>query len=109
MLKKLKHVVKDILSIPSIRNIYVSSSRVILQAASLNRFTATIYSILGLVTFNREQYAVLKGRSRYYTNISKDRKTSVELRRNIHRLEKGIIMQPRRDVFARDYIGETIN
>ena len=30
------------------------------------------------------------------------------LRRNIHRLEKGLIMKPRRSVFALDYIGETI-
>ncbi|WP_341953814.1 nitroreductase family protein [Salinibacterium sp. TMP30] len=32
----------------------------------------------------------------------------MELRRNIHRLEKGIIMMPRRDIFARDYITETV-
>lgn len=30
------------------------------------------------------------------------------LRRNTHRLEKGLIMRPRREVFARDYIGETV-
>lgn len=30
------------------------------------------------------------------------------LRRNVHRLEKGLIMRPRRAVFAGDYIGETL-
>lgn len=30
------------------------------------------------------------------------------LRRNIHRLEKGLIMRPRRNVFAKTYIGETV-
>jgi hypothetical protein len=30
------------------------------------------------------------------------------LRRSIHRLEKGLIMRPQREVFARDYIGETV-
>ncbi len=30
------------------------------------------------------------------------------LRRNIHRLEKGIISRPRRSVFAADYIGDTV-
>ncbi|WNM64082.1 nitroreductase family protein [Candidatus Nitrospira neomarina] len=31
-----------------------------------------------------------------------------KLRRNIHRLEKGLIMRPRRDDFALDYIAETV-
>ncbi|MEM1010795.1 MAG: nitroreductase family protein [Planctomycetota bacterium] len=31
------------------------------------------------------------------------------LRRNTHRLEKGLIMRPRRPVFAGDYIGETVD
>lgn len=31
------------------------------------------------------------------------------LRRNAHRLEKGLIMRPRRDVFALDYIEETVS
>lgn len=31
------------------------------------------------------------------------------LRRNTHRLEKGLIMRPRRAVFALDYIGETLD
>ncbi|WP_460166663.1 nitroreductase family protein [Thermostilla marina] len=30
------------------------------------------------------------------------------LRRNTHRLEKGLIMRPRRDIFALDYIEETV-
>jgi nitroreductase len=34
--------------------------------------------------------------------------SSVLLRRNIHRLEKGLIMQSRRAVFASDYIMETV-
>ena len=31
------------------------------------------------------------------------------LRRNVHRLEKGLIMRPRRTVFALDYINETVD
>jgi nitroreductase len=30
------------------------------------------------------------------------------LRRNVHRLEKGLVMTPRQPVFAEDYIGETV-
>lgn len=31
------------------------------------------------------------------------------LRRNVHRLEKGLLMRPRRDLFAVDYIDETVD
>lgn len=109
MLKKLKKLVKDILAIKFVRDIYVRSQRTALSVFSKNRVLATEYSILGFMTFNREQYAVLKGRSNYYSNLAKNRNTYVELRRNIHRLEKGMIMQPRRPVFAKDYIGETLD
>ena len=51
---------------------------------------------------------MLRGRRDYYRNKRSERLTHVELRRNIHRLEKGLTMRPRRDVFARDYITETI-
>lgn len=35
--------------------------------------------------------------------------SSVLLRRNVHRLEKGLIMRPRRPAFAETYITETVN
>jgi len=53
--------------------------------------------------FNREHRAVLQGRKIYAQQSG-----SFLLRRNVHRLEKGLIMRPRRDVFAREYIEETI-
>ena len=108
MLKKLKNIVKDLLAIAWVRKLYEGFNRTVLNIAASNRLFATIYSLPGLLTFNREQYAVLKGRRNYYRNLKRDRLSHVELRRNIHRLEKGMIMQPRRPIFARDYIGETI-
>ncbi len=108
MLKKLKKFAKTMLANPKVRSIYVSVNRLTLSVFSSSRFLATIYSIPGFLTFNREQYAVLRARRNYYTNLTKNRQTHVELRRNVHRLEKGMIMQPRRDIFARDYINETI-
>lgn len=59
--------------------------------------------------FRREIRAVYAG-----IRAHQDAKTSVEglvykLRRNIHRLEKGLIMRPRRDVFATEYIQETVD
>src|SRR5690606_15300137 len=70
--------------------------------------TSTLYYIPSFLTFNREQFAVLRGRRAYYTGLKRQRATRAELRRNIHRLEKGLLMRPRRDVFAKDYISETV-
>lgn len=109
MLKKLKNIVKDLLAIAWVRRLYEAFNRLVLNVAASNRLFATVYSLPGLLTFNREQYAVLKGRRNYYRNLKRDRISHVELRRNIHRLEKGMVMQPRRPIFARDYIGETVD
>lgn len=109
MLKKLKNIVKNMLAVTWIRNAYVGVTRAFLEIFASNRILATIYSIFGFITFNREQYGILRGRRNYYRNLKMNRLTHVELRRNIHRLEKGMIMQPKRPIFARDYINETID
>lgn len=59
--------------------------------------------------FKREQQAVLAGRVRFEVEQRSPLGTSAILRRNIHRIEKGLIMRPRRDIFAVDYIGETMD
>lgn len=107
-MKKAKDFIKLILSVRIIRKIYDSVMRTIASFGSLNRLTSTVYYWVSFLTFSREQFAVLRGRRRYYKNLNMERSTRVELRRNIHRLEKGILMQPRRDIFARDYIYETV-
>jgi len=56
-------------------------------------------------SFNREFQGVLYGKYKYFTG---EYGKEVLLRRNIHRLEKGLIMRPRRKVFARSYILETV-
>ena len=58
--------------------------------------------------FRREQAAVLAGRAQYIRELSELRSTSALLRRNTHRLEKGLIMRPRRAVFGANYIVETV-
>ena len=65
------------------------------------------YSILSR-QFDREKKAVMLGRLEYKKNL-KNGQNSVLLRRNIHRLEKGLIMIPRRSSFALSYIGETVD
>jgi nitroreductase len=108
VLKTLKNVAKNLLAITWIRNIYEVVNRVFLETFGSNRVLAHFFYIFSFLTFNREQSGVLRGRRNYYRNKKRERVTHVELRRNIHRLEKGIIMMPRRDIFARDYITETI-
>lgn len=61
--------------------------------------------------FRREHRAVLKGKLLHLEDMHRADDTGAEytLRRNTHRLEKGLIMRPRRPVFAADYIGETVD
>lgn len=58
--------------------------------------------------FRREQSAVLAGREQYIRELTELRSTSALLRRNTHRLEKGLIMRPRKAVFGANYITETV-
>jgi nitroreductase len=109
VIKKLKNIAKNLLAIPAVRKSYEGANKAVLAVGGGSRVGATAYSVLGFGTFNREQYAVLSGRRAYYRNLSRERVTHVELRRNVHRLEKGILMQPRRSSFAGDYILETVH
>lgn len=108
MLNQAKKVAKDLLANKKVRNVYNKTNRSVLNVAASHRLLATLYSIPGLITFNREQYAVLRGRRNYYRNLRGDNASHVGLRRNTHRIEKGMVMQPRRPVYGADYIGETI-
>ncbi len=108
MLNTLKRIAKDLLAITWIRRVYEAVNRAFLEVFGSSRVLTHVFYIVSFLTFNREQSAVLRGRRNYYRNKRKHRRSHVELRRNVHRLEKGLIMRPRRDVFARDYIEETI-
>ncbi|MGM0641806.1 MAG: nitroreductase family protein [Thermotogota bacterium] len=74
-----------------------------------NSIFASLYYMFWSKSFNKEHYAVLSGRVKYIKDTKLITQDSVLLRRNIHKLEKGIIMRPRRSVFATTYISETIN
>jgi nitroreductase len=108
VLTTLKRIAKDLLAITWIRRTYEFVNRIVLETFGSSRILTHLFYFVSFITFNREQSAVLRGRRDYYRNKRRDRLSHVELRRNVHRLEKGLIMRPRRDVFARDYIGETI-
>jgi nitroreductase len=73
-----------------------------------NAFLASMYYAIFSRQFRREQLAVLRGKVDYERYLAQTRSSCPLLRRNIHRLEKGLIMRPRRSVFAQDYLQETV-
>lgn len=80
----------------------------IIQFCSSNRWMASFYYFCLSREFDRELISVLNGRLAYSRSLSNIGITSPLLRRNIHRIEKGLIMKPRRNLFAEDYIIETV-
>ena len=80
----------------------------VLRIFSINGFLASLYFSLFSRRFYGEHQAVLSGRLRYYEDLQGGGTSSPLLRRNIHRLEKGLVMKPRRPVFAEDFILETV-
>lgn len=109
MLDRLKDIVKRLLAIGWLRKAYELCMRGIAELFGAHRLLAIPYSIVTFPVFNREQFAVLRGRRNYYRNLARRRRSHTELRRNVHRLEKGLSMQPRRPVFALDYLEETLD
>lgn len=72
------------------------------------RLSGLFYAFFS-TAFDKEHVSVLNGRRRYLEiQESSNNRTNPQLRRNVHRLEKGLIMQPRKDVFAQNYISETV-
>lgn len=71
-------------------------------------FMASIYYCFLSREFDREHRAVLLGRLQFARLMRSKGENDPFLRRNVHRLEKGLIMRPRRPTFAEDYIGATV-
>jgi len=73
-------------------------------------FLSHLYFIFFNHSYLREQFALLQGNEKYKHRINSTIEHSNPLlRRNIHRIEKGLIMQPRKSIFALGYIEETQN
>lgn len=78
--------------------------RVLSKSTLLRRCHYMFFS----TAFDHEAKAVVVGHLHHEENQSGCEPVNYFLRRAIHRIEKGLIMQPRRDVFALDYIGDTV-
>ncbi|NLR93086.1 nitroreductase family protein [Flammeovirga agarivorans] len=94
--------------INSIKKIITDIDNLLITFSRKFKFTSALYYFLFSRSFYRECQAVLEGRYKYLKN-NKLSNSEALLRRNIHRIEKGLIMKPRRKVFALDYIEETVN
>ncbi|NHN38099.1 nitroreductase family protein [Pseudomaricurvus alcaniphilus] len=80
----------------------------LIRLCSLTRFSAGLYYLFFNHGFKREQQSVLCARLAYHKEDAASLQTSALLRRNTHRLEKGLIMRPRKSIFAESYIRETV-
>ncbi len=81
----------------------------IVSGFARSSWLSSAYYMLFSSAFRREQHSVLYGKSKYNETLKSVENSSYLLRRNIHRLEKGLIMKPRRNLFALDYIEETVH
>lgn len=69
-----------------------------------SRFLSSFYYLCFSNEFSREHQKVLQGKYMHLKALKENRPNAFHLRRQVHRLEKGLIMKEQRDVFALDYI-----
>lgn len=74
-----------------------------------SQFLSSVHYFFCDKSFRREQRAVLAGRTQFHADSKNPHGTSSLLRRNIHRIEKGLISRPRRSIFTMEYIEETVS
>lgn len=94
--------------VEKVKALFEKINRLMLPFFAKSSFLSSLYYCFFSRQFAREHQAVLQGRLRYQQSLLEVKSSSILLRRNTHRLEKGLIMVPRRDVFAENYIAETI-
>lgn len=87
--------------------IYVQN-QILLPYVHRHRKLADLYYFLFSSDFSREHQKVLKGKFMHMKALKNNQPNSFHLRRQVHRIEKGLIMKNRRSVFATDYIGDTV-
>ena len=80
----------------------------LLRVFSVHPWLSSVYYLFSR-RFGREHQAVLKGRLAFVEGQGLIGDSHTLLRRNIHRIEKGLIMRPRKPVFALDYIEPTVD
>jgi len=69
---------------------------------------ADLYYFLFSSDFSREHQKVMHGKYLHLKALKRGEPNAFHLRREIHRLEKGLVMRNRRAVFAADYINDVV-
>lgn len=95
--------------IEKIKRVIQTCQNIISPLCSGNGFASSLYFTFFSRDFYYEHKAILQAQRAYLKGRGIHGSSSALLRRNIHRLEKGLIMRPRRNVFALDYLTETIH
>ena len=106
-----KNVVKSTINkvgISQLKKIVSNFPELILPWAARSPFFSSLYYAFVSSAFHREHYGVIYGKLKYAEELKLTQNSNFLLRRNIHRVEKGLLMRPRRDIFAKDYIEETV-
>ncbi|SEL25377.1 nitroreductase family protein [Parapedobacter koreensis] len=70
---------------------------------------AALYYLLFNKAFHRELHSVLNGKLKHLHETEVIKANYFLLVRNTHRIEKGLLMRPRRPIFGKDYIEETVD
>lgn len=91
-----------------VRGLGARIDRRLLPVFAATKWTSSLYYLFFNRGFGREHQGVLQGRIAYWRSLHDIAQSCVLLRRNTHRLEKGLIMRPRRPSFAEAYIEETV-
>ncbi|MEO5885720.1 MAG: nitroreductase family protein [Candidatus Limnocylindrales bacterium] len=86
----------------------VVRDRWLLPLVARSATLGSAYYLVASAAFRREHAATLRGRLRYRQQERTLGRHEYLLRRNIHMLEKGLVMRPRRPVFALEYIASTV-
>ena len=80
----------------------------VLRLFSSRAFLSSVYYAVLSRDFGREHQSVLYGQLSYQKVLTEGQAPRYLIRRNIHRLEKGLLMNPRRDLFGLEYLLQTV-
>lgn len=107
-INSLKDFAKKILAIPWIRKMRIAVQFNLHKLLSFSKLLAVPYYLVFSRKFDREIFAFSNAVRQYNADIRHVLPSNIVIRRNIHRLEKGLIMENRRNIFGLDYIEETV-
>ncbi|HEX2208689.1 MAG TPA: nitroreductase family protein [Longimicrobium sp.] len=108
----IRRLIRTVLSPAAVARLRGTRDRMrvgMLRVCSRSPLLSTLYYLFASRAFRREHQAVLYGRLKHEEDNLSAAQSLYRLRRNVHRLEKGLIMRPRRPVFAVEYIEETVH